>query len=54
MSELAVQVKKASTVAIVLSVLVILLGFAAIIVPEIAGLAVTLLIGWALLVAGIV
>jgi len=54
MSELAVQVKKASTVAIVLSVLVILLGFAAIIVPEIAGLAVTLLIGWALLVAGVV
>jgi uncharacterized membrane protein HdeD (DUF308 family) len=54
MSEVGQQVKKISTVAIVLSVLVILLGFAAIIVPEIAGLAVTLLLGWALLVAGIV
>jgi uncharacterized membrane protein HdeD (DUF308 family) len=54
MSEMAQTVKKASTGMMILSVLVILLGFVAIIVPEIAGIAVTLFIGWALLVAGIV
>ncbi len=52
MSDPVTQVRKLSAWAIVLAVLIILLGFVAIIIPEIAGLAVTLLVGWALLIAG--
>jgi uncharacterized membrane protein HdeD (DUF308 family) len=51
-SEIAAEARKTSAWTTVLSILVILLGLGAIIVPEIAGLAVTLLVGWALLIAG--
>jgi uncharacterized membrane protein HdeD (DUF308 family) len=46
------EVKGRSPWPVFLSIVVILLGLGAIIVPEIAGLAVTLLVGWALLIAG--
>lgn len=52
MSEIATGAAKSSAWRTVISVLLILLGVCAIIVPEVAGLAVTLLVGWVLLIAG--
>lgn len=46
-------VKKSITWSIILSVLMIVAGFLAIVIPPVAGLAVTILVGWLLVFSGV-
>jgi uncharacterized membrane protein HdeD (DUF308 family) len=53
LSELTGDVKSASTWSIVLSVLMIIAGLLAISLPGVAGVAVTMVVGWLLIISGV-
>jgi len=53
MTTLTGKIRESATVSIVLSVLMIIGGVLAIVVPPVAGLAVTVMLGWLLIVTGV-